>query len=192
MEIILKKDVQNLGFKDDVVNVKNGYGRNYLIPKGHAVIANEAAKKMHPKAVTLSAWENIITKEPIHQTTPIILIVDSIGLLRNLYQYATITYTGGGFTKDGIHNVLEPAAFGRSVIWGPNDEKYREAIGLRNAGGGIQIKDVPTFKKSIDALLVNNSSRKDMGEKAANYINENAGATNATLAIIQEKRLLTN
>ena len=152
----------------------------------------EAAKKIHPKAVTLSEWKNIITKEPIHLTSPFILIVDSIGILRNLYQYATITYTGGGFTKDGIHNVLEPAAFGVPVIWGPNDEKYREAIGLRNAGGGIQIKDAVTFKNSIDALLVNNSSRKDMGEKAANYVIENAGATNATLAIIQEKRLLTN
>jgi len=44
MEIILKKDVQNLGFKDDVVNVKNGYGRNFLIPQGKAKRATEANK----------------------------------------------------------------------------------------------------------------------------------------------------
>lgn len=46
MEIILKKDVQNLGFKDDVVTVKNGYGRNYLIPQGFAVLATSSAKKV--------------------------------------------------------------------------------------------------------------------------------------------------
>ncbi|MDO5607516.1 MAG: 50S ribosomal protein L9 [Capnocytophaga sp.] len=46
MEIILKQDVQNLGFKDDVVTVRNGYGRNYLIPQGLAVLATLSAKKV--------------------------------------------------------------------------------------------------------------------------------------------------
>jgi large subunit ribosomal protein L9 len=45
MEIILLKDVENLGFKDDVVTVKNGYARNYLIPQGYAVLATPSAKK---------------------------------------------------------------------------------------------------------------------------------------------------
>ena len=46
MKIILKEDISNLGYKDDVVEVKNGYGRNYLIPQGKAVIATDAAIKM--------------------------------------------------------------------------------------------------------------------------------------------------
>ncbi|NBC58214.1 MAG: 50S ribosomal protein L9 [Bacteroidetes bacterium] len=46
MELILKKDVENLGFADDVVTVKNGYGRNYLIPQGYAVLATSSAKKV--------------------------------------------------------------------------------------------------------------------------------------------------
>jgi large subunit ribosomal protein L9 len=46
MELILKKDVQNLGFKDDVVTVKNGYGRNFLIPQGFAHLATSSAKKV--------------------------------------------------------------------------------------------------------------------------------------------------
>jgi len=46
MEVILKEDVLNLGYKDDVVNVKKGYARNFLIPQGKAVIANESAKKV--------------------------------------------------------------------------------------------------------------------------------------------------
>jgi len=47
MEIILKEDVQNLGFKDDIMAVKNGYGRNFLIPQGLAVLATPSAKKVH-------------------------------------------------------------------------------------------------------------------------------------------------
>jgi large subunit ribosomal protein L9 len=46
MELILKQDVENLGFKDDVVTVKNGYGRNFLIPQGQAVLATPSAKKV--------------------------------------------------------------------------------------------------------------------------------------------------
>jgi large subunit ribosomal protein L9 len=46
MEIILKEDVINVGYKDDIVNVKSGYGRNFLIPQGKAVIASESAKKV--------------------------------------------------------------------------------------------------------------------------------------------------
>src|SRR6056297_1788349 len=46
MELILKEDVQNLGFKDDLVSVKNGYGRNYLIPQGLATMATSSAKKV--------------------------------------------------------------------------------------------------------------------------------------------------
>ncbi len=46
MEVILKEDIQSLGYKDDVVNVRKGYARNFLIPQGKAVIATESAKKV--------------------------------------------------------------------------------------------------------------------------------------------------
>ena len=46
MELILKQDVENLGFKDDIVTVKNGYGRNFLIPQGQAIMATVSAKKV--------------------------------------------------------------------------------------------------------------------------------------------------
>ena len=46
MQIILKENIENLGFKDDLVNVKNGYGRNYLIPQGKAILATSSAKKV--------------------------------------------------------------------------------------------------------------------------------------------------
>lgn len=51
MEIILKQDVKGLGYKHDLVTVKNGYGRNFLIPQGIATLATESAKKMHAETM---------------------------------------------------------------------------------------------------------------------------------------------
>lgn len=47
MEVLLKKNIEKLGTKDNIVTVKNGFGRNFLIPNGHAILATESIKKMH-------------------------------------------------------------------------------------------------------------------------------------------------
>ncbi len=57
MEVILKQDVKNLGYADDVVKVRNGYGLNYLIPKGFAVLANETNKKVHTETMKQRAYK---------------------------------------------------------------------------------------------------------------------------------------
>lgn len=57
MELILKKDVENLGFIDDLVKVKNGYGRNYLIPKGFAILATASAKKILAETLKQRAFK---------------------------------------------------------------------------------------------------------------------------------------
>lgn len=62
MEVILKKDAQPLGFKDDIVSVKNGYGRNFLIPQGIAVLATGSAKKMHSETIKQRAKKDAMLK----------------------------------------------------------------------------------------------------------------------------------
>ncbi len=57
MEIILKQDVNNLGYKDDIVNVKNGYANNYLLPMGLAIIATPANKKMREETLRQRAFK---------------------------------------------------------------------------------------------------------------------------------------
>lgn len=57
MELILKQDVENVGFKDDVVTVKNGYGRNFLIPQGYAILATSSAKKVLEETVKQRAFK---------------------------------------------------------------------------------------------------------------------------------------
>jgi len=121
-----------------------------------------------------------------------VIIIDQMGLLRSLYQYAFVTYIGGGFDTEGIHNVLEPAAFGKPVIWGPNDEKYREAIGLVDFGGGFKIHDENSFKRILNILIEQEDKYNKACAASVHFIQQNAGATQKTMQFIQENRLLTN
>jgi len=68
MELILKQDVENLGFKDDVVTVKNGYGRNFLIPTGHAILATSSAKKVLAENLKQRAFKEAKIVEEAKQT----------------------------------------------------------------------------------------------------------------------------
>lgn len=63
MEIILKQDVENLGHRDEIVNVKPGYGRNYLIPQGYAILATETAKKIHAENMKQRAHKEAKLRE---------------------------------------------------------------------------------------------------------------------------------
>ena len=178
--------------------------------KDHVILASLSERYTHlnwiivphhvdPKSIEncLKLFKNAITLSSFVSTHPqtnhaTVLIVDQIGLLRNLYRYAFITYIGGGFGAEGIHNVLEPAAFGKPVIWGPNDEKYMEASGLMNAGGGFKIHDENSFSKTVDLLTEETEKYRKACESAANFITQNTGATQKTMKFIYENRLLTN
>jgi len=160
---------------------------NWIIVPHHVDAASIAECKSHfPKAITLTAL--LASKQ--HFTLPTIIIVDQIGILRSLYQYAFISYVGGGFGKDGVHNVLEPAAFGKPVIWGKNDSKYREAIGLRNEGGGFSIQNAAALIEQIQLLKSSEQPYTEISKKAAQYIIDNAGATHKTIEYLKEQHFL--
>jgi len=118
------------------------------------------------------------------------LIIDNIGMLSSLYRYATITYVGGGF-KNGIHNILEAAVYGKPVIFGPEYGKFREAVELIQYGGGISINNSTELKNCINNLLTDRLYCKETGKKSFEYVRKNKGATEMILSYIQENRLLT-
>lgn len=126
-----------------------------------------------------------------HQQPGRVLLIDNVGMLSALYRYATITYVGGGFGKDGIHNILEPATYGKPVIFGPVFHKFPEAAALIAAGGGISIHDLISFSRHMDQLLQDEALRRQAGAKSKEYVAENKGATGKILSYIQEKRFLT-
>lgn len=108
-------------------------------------------------------------------TSAKVLIIDTIGLLSSIYQYADAAVIGGGFGK-GIHNVLEAAVWGVPVLFGPNFHKFEEAKQLIFFGGAFVIADEAALNYHLSKLKDNNM-RLLAGQSAANYVKDNAGAT---------------
>ena len=125
-------------------------------------------------------------------TTGHVLIIDNVGMLSQLYYYADITYVGGGFGSDGVHNVLEAAVYGKPVIYGPEFEKFIEAAELVDCGGGIAISSALELEKVLTNLWNDDEALNTAGLAAKNYVYNNAGASKKIMEFIQEKRLLTN
>jgi len=102
-----------------------------------------------------------------------VLLLDTMGMLSSVYKYADVAYIGGGF-GEGIHNTLEPAVWGIPVLFGPKYHKFREAIGLLNAGASYSVKNYKEFKARMDEAIANH---QEMGAKAKAYVESELGAT---------------
>ena len=123
---------------------------------------------------------------------PNVLIIDNIGMLSRLYNYATITYIGGGFGDDGVHNVLEAAVYAKPVVFGPEYDKYIEAIELVENGGAFPVEHALELEKKINHLLCNKEDYERASKAAGDYVHNNMGATKKIMSYIQANRLLTN
>ncbi|MEX1000567.1 MAG: glycosyltransferase N-terminal domain-containing protein [Crocinitomicaceae bacterium] len=100
-----------------------------------------------------------------------LLIIDNIGMLMNLYQYGDLAYIGGGF-KTGLHNILEPAAFGLPVIMGDKTEKFPEAKLFIENGIGFQVSNQLEFEKQFDHL-----KSQELRPKIRKFMESQTGAT---------------
>ena len=103
------------------------------------------------------------------------LIVNCFGKLSSIYRYGKIALVGGGFGA-GIHNVPEAAVYGIPVLFGPNNQKFREAQLLKKIGAGFEFTDADTFKTQMDRFLADENYLKETGNKSAEYIRNNARA----------------
>lgn len=124
------------------------------------------------------------------QTTPEevaeadVLIIDCFGLLSSMYNYGDVAYIGGGFGV-GIHNTLEAAVWNMPVIFGPNNKKFQEALGLLKSGGGFEINTYEDFSGLMSSLMNDETFLKQAGDKAGTYVAHLAGATDEVLASVK-------
>jgi 3-deoxy-D-manno-octulosonic-acid transferase len=121
-----------------------------------------------------------------------VLIIDNIGMLAGLYNYGTITYVGGGFGDDGVHNVLEAAVYGKPVVHGPVIEKYIEATELVDCGGGFVIDNALDAEEIFNHLLTDSEEYDAACKASKDYVYSRKGATEKIMQFIQENLLLTN
>lgn len=137
------------------------------------VVSNEhilKLKKLFPESILHSNYTSQ------NYTTSQVLIVDSIGILSKLYRYGWIGYVGGGFNR-GIHNILEPAAYGIPVIFGPKHQKFNEAKMMLYEKTGFTIKNEKELYLLIQNFQNNKSQLADIQSKINSYLKNNNNAT---------------
>jgi len=112
------------------------------------------------------------------------LIIDNIGMLSSLYQYGDIAFIGGGFGA-GIHNILEAAAFGLPVIFGPRYQKFKEARDVVEKQLGFSVMNEEELKAVADILIPDKAYRDEVGAEIKAYVKANTGATQKFLEVIK-------
>ena len=111
------------------------------------------------------------------------LIIDCFGLLSSIYRYADVTYVGGGFGV-GIHNTLEAAVWDVPVIFGPNNERFQEAQGLKACGGGQEIHTAADFQHIMARFISEPETLEEAGRLSGHFVEQMTGATEKILSSI--------
>ena len=116
-----------------------------------------------------------------------VLLVDSVGILAQLYQYAKLAYIGGGFGV-AIHNIQEPVTFGVPVFFGPKYHKFREAVELVEQGGAFCVYTTAELRGKVAEIMEDQKSYLLMSDLCRRYVDDNRGATGKIMDYFLENR----
>jgi 3-deoxy-D-manno-octulosonic-acid transferase len=134
------------------------------------------------KVIRYTAAEKSLTSHLSSLTSSDVLIIDCFGLLSSIYHYGDVAYVGGGFGV-GIHNLLEAAVWDVPVFFGPNNQKFHEAQGLKQ-NGGFEIKNYEDFAQQMDHFASDEGYLREQGQNAGKFVQSLAGATEKVMDFI--------
>jgi 3-deoxy-D-manno-octulosonic-acid transferase len=106
-----------------------------------------------------------------------VVVLDTIGELGQAYRLATLVFVGGSFTARGGQNILEPAAAGKPVLFGPNMENFADSVQVLMGRGGIQVKDQEQLVRVLHELLAKPELIADLGSMAQSAVTTARGAS---------------
>ena len=157
---------------------QNTFWKIVLVPHEVDAVSIQQLKKQLPTALLYTSCHESATLQQAK-----VLIVDTVGMLNQLYQYADVAYIGGGFDT-GIHNTLEPAVFSVPILFGPKYTKFEEAramVALKSA------QVVRTSKHIADVLCLfeKQACRKQLGTTNKQYIEKHRGGSKAIFEALQ-------
>jgi 3-deoxy-D-manno-octulosonic-acid transferase len=114
-------------------------------------------------------------------------VLDTIGELAPLYQIATAVFVGGSLVAAGGHNILEPALYGKPILFGPHMENFKEIADTFLANGAaIQVRTGRELEEQVAALMGDPVRRARLGAAARALVEANRGAKDRTLAVIAD------
>ena len=107
-----------------------------------------------------------------------VVLVDTTGELARLYAVATVVFVGGSLVEHGGQNMIEPAALGKAVVFGPHTWNFRDTVELLlGAGGAVQVPGPEGLPAALDRLLSDPARREELGARARRMVEESKGAT---------------
>ena len=155
------------------------YTSTKIIIVPHEVNSNTVSKIKSLINEEIAVWSTFNSAQDVDRR---ILVIDSVGLLAQIYQYAHWAYVGGGMSNKGLHNILEPAVFGTPVFIGKNFQDFKEAQELVQKKGVFSVKNEAEFISTYETLSEERYNSIQSINK--NYINQHSGAIKKTLSFL--------
>jgi 3-deoxy-D-manno-octulosonic-acid transferase len=116
-----------------------------------------------------------------------VITLDTIGDLSSLYGLADVVFMGGSLVKKGGHNIIEPAMFGKAVVFGPFMFNFKDIVEIfLNRGAAIRINNPEELRDILRKLLLEKGLRESIGSKAKEIVEENKGAAEKTALLIEK------
>jgi len=113
-----------------------------------------------------------------------VMVLDTIGELPRAYRMATVVFVGGSFTSRGGQNILEPAAQGKPVLFGPRMENFRDSVQVLLGRGGIQVADAEQLYRVLSELLARPDVIEDLGRLALQSVRQVSGASQRNVDLV--------
>lgn len=159
------------------------------VPDARLIFAPHEPTPQHLDPIRRWAQESSLSISTLSDTaagTADVILVDRVGVLGDLYALAGAAYVGGGFHAAGLHSVLEPAAFGVPVIFGPRHHNSRDAALLIECDGGESVSDAPTLTRALRIVLTEPDTRRSAGEAAKALVGAGLGASARSVDLIEK------
>lgn len=158
-----------------------------LVPR-HFERCNEIARKLQERGVKLIFRTAIKAGTRLAEGEVNCLLVNTTGELRFFYEYGTVVFVGKSITAKGGQNPIEPGAFGKAIVFGPNMQNFADvARKFVEKSGAVQVRDAAMLEKVLGELLEDKYQRAELGRNALHVVSENLGAMERTVEMILDR-----
>ncbi|MFL5529215.1 MAG: 3-deoxy-D-manno-octulosonic acid transferase [Gemmatimonadaceae bacterium] len=157
------------------------------IPDARLIIAPHEVKSAHLRSIESWARDrqfSIARVDANDAPHADVILVDRFGILGDLYALADVAYVGGGFHSAGVHSVLEPAAFGAPVLFGPRHERSSDAAKLIAAGGGAAVSSAVDLSIRLSDWLGSVQARDAAALSARSMVQAGLGAAERSFELV--------
>jgi 3-deoxy-D-manno-octulosonic-acid transferase len=158
------------------------------IPDARLIIAPHEVNDAHLRSIREWANDSALSLSSLDSAAASgadVVLVDRYGVLGDLYSLADVAFVGGGFHTAGLHSVLEPAAFGAPVLFGPRISKSRDAQRLQSVAGGAVVTGAVDLGIRLSDWLGSQSSREAAGAAAREVVKQGCGAAERSFDLVR-------